>query len=314
VKKLALLMVLPLLLIPRGVYADTYDTHTLIRIELPDKEDWEFIVESRIDVVDAGKDWVRALATPQELERLTRARFRFEILYAEMEENRRLWREAEQVKAPVTYYTASAFNTVSPPAGSLMEHLLALHNTYPDITRLFDIGDSASGRFDIIAMQVTDNPDTEENEPEIRLYGNIHGDEKSGLMVTCDVLDWILENYATDPAARKLVNEAELWFVPMGNPDGNDSNSRFNADGVDLNRNFWGPVGNGDGPYPFSEPETQAIRDLTEVLGNRFVTSISFHGGAVCFNSVYNYTTAATPDEPIFFSARTGGPQGAAVV
>jgi hypothetical protein len=313
VKKLALLIWLPLLFIPGRVAGDTYDTHALIRIELPGKEDWEFVVASRIDVVDAGKDWVKALATPQELETLTRRRFRFEILYAEMEKNRRLWREAEGGKAPVAYYTASAFDTVSPPAGSLMEHLLALHNAHPDITRLFDIGDSVSGRYDIIAIEVTDNPGTEENEPEIRLYGNIHGDEKSGLMIVCDVLDWILDTYATDPAARKLVNEAELWFIPMGNPDGNASNNRYNANGVDLNRNFWGPVGNADGPFPFSEPETQAVRDLTEVMGNRFVTSISFHGGAVCFNSVYNYTSAATPDEPIFFSARTGGPQGAAV-
>ncbi|MCP4898541.1 MAG: hypothetical protein GY906_16325, partial [bacterium] len=84
--------------------------------------------------------------------------------------------------------------------------------------------------------------------------------------------------------------------------------SRYNDNNVDLNRNFSGPEGCSEPPC-FSEPETQAIRDLTEVMGKRFATSVSMHGGATCFNAVFNYTLNMTSDEPIFFSSWDGGPQ-----
>jgi len=188
-----------------------------------------------------------------------------------------------------------------------MEHLLALHNAHPAITRLYDIGNSQDGAYDILAIKVTDHPDLEEAEPEIRLYGNIHGDETGAMMVTVDVLDWLLSNYATNATAQKLIDGGELWFIPQGNPWGLMGRTRYNSRGVDLNRNFWGPNGSDESPA-WSEAETQAIRDLTEVMGKRFVTSLSFHGGAICFNAVYNYTSTATPDEPIFFESRNGGP------
>lgn len=304
-----------LLLLSIRLHADTYNERTLVRIELPVAADREFVQASPIDVVNAGPGWAKALLRPNEFRLLADRGIKVEILWDEMERDRALWRAADEAAAAhvpnFAYYTASHFNVVNPPAGSLMEHLLALHNAHPDITRLYDIGDTATGNYDIIAMQVSDNPDVEENEPKIRIYGNIHGDEKSALMVPCDVLDWILNNYPSNPDAVRLVQDAELWFIPMGNPDGNAASSRYNGHGVDLNRNFWGPDGNEDGT-PFSEPETQAIRDLTEVRGKRFAASISFHAGEICFNSVYNYTSAATTDEPIFFSSRTGGPNGGA--
>jgi len=86
--------------------------------------------------------------TPDQLDALTKQGFKIEILYAEMDEDRRLWKEADdaaaavaaqgpnetvQTKLPSAYYTASKFMMTSPPAGSLMEHLLALYNAHTDI-------------------------------------------------------------------------------------------------------------------------------------------------------------------------------------
>ncbi|HPR64791.1 MAG TPA: DUF2817 domain-containing protein [Thermoanaerobaculia bacterium] len=303
-----------------SVPADTYDTHTLIQIDTTAPFTISFLQESRFDIVNAGKGWVKALLSDEELRVLEDAGIPYSILYEEMAADRENFASPDDcgVISWPCYYTASTFNTVNPPSGSLMEHLLSLHTTYSDITRLYNLGPTQDGAYDILAIKVTDNPDAEEAEPEIRLYGDIHGDEVSGLMVTCDVLDWILTNYSSNTDAQKLVDEAELWFIPMGNPYGRSHNTRYNSRNVDLNRNFWGPNGNEDcEPYtnpcqPFTEKETQAIRDLTEVMGKRFVTSISFHGGAACFNSVYNYTSSPTSDEPIFFESRTGGPLGEA--
>jgi murein peptide amidase A len=61
-----------------------------------------------------------------------------------------------------------------------------------------------------------------------------------------------------------LVRAAQLWVIPEMNPDGTAADTRQNAHGVDLNRNFpfdWGPVTDPtyySGPSPGSEPETRA--------------------------------------------------------
>jgi murein tripeptide amidase MpaA len=111
----------------------------------------------------------------------------------------------------------------------------------------------------------------------------------------------LAENYATDPHIRDLVDQAEVWIVPLLNPDGLEytihfyrywrKNMRDNENrtyGVDPNRNYdymWGNDNEGSsaisssyvyrGPAPFSEPETQAIRDL--FAQRDFQVSINYH-------------------------------------
>ena len=85
-------------------------------------------------------------------------------------------------------------------------------------------------------------------------------------MVSCDVLDTILAGYTAAPqdaTAKKLVDETEMWFIPIGNPYGNANNTRYNSNGKDLNRNFWGPAGS-DVPPAWSEKETQ-IADVGRI-------------------------------------------------
>ena len=309
------ILVLAAAFAPGSVPADTYDTATLVAITTADKAEVQLLYDEKIDIVGRQGDMYRALLTDEQL-RLRRGKgLRVEILYAEMEQDRMRWAEASASYGLATsYYTASKFNTTNPPTGSLMEHLLQLRNASPAITRLYNLGATQDGAYDVIAMKVSRNPDAVEAEPKIRLYGNIHGDEKGGLMVTCDVLDTILAGYAAvpqDPIAKKLVDEAELWFIPMGNPYGNANSTRYNSRSIDLNRNFWGPVGSDASPA-WSEKETQIVRDLTETATadhskKRFAVSISFHEGEIVFNSIWNYTTAAPTDEPIFWSSRTGG-------
>jgi protein MpaA len=91
----------------------------------------------------------------------------------------------------------------------------------------------------------------------VLVVGSIHGDETAGMRV-----------------ARRLVAGAaprgvELWVVPTLNPDGVAADTRGNAHGVDLNRNFgfdWAHLGGGEysGTGPFSEPESRAARRLIE--------------------------------------------------
>ena len=98
-----------------------------------------------------------------------------------------------------------------------------------------------------------------EQAPEARLrvlvIGCIHGNETAGMRV-----------------ARRLIAahapaHTDLQVIPTLNPDGVAANTRGNAHGVDLNRNFpfgWRPLGGLEysGAHPLSEPESRAARGL----------------------------------------------------
>lgn len=182
-----------------------------------------------------------------------------------------------------------------------IDAVLAAH---PDICRSEIIGTSVQGR-DLRAVVVTANPGVEEIEPELRINGGLHGDEKAGIMTTLSYLETLTDNYATSPMCQYIVDNAEVWIIPVINPDGYNSNDRSNANGIDLNRNcsYMGP-GGGGGSTAFSEPETQALRDITmqnwpavENFVNPFCVGLSLHGGAACINTVWNYTGDPLPED-----------------
>ena len=82
----------------------------------------------------------------------------------------------------------------------------------------------------------------------------IHGDERAAV----DLADAFGRINRPD--------DLHLTIVPIANPDGWASETRRNARGVDLNRNFpWGwPLRWDSGPRPASEPETQAVMSFVE--------------------------------------------------
>ncbi len=191
-----------------------------------------------------------------------------------------------------------------PSITAINDSLDALVSRHPDICRLETIGYSVQGR-PIMAVVVSDNVGAEEVEPELRLVGAIHGDEKTSAMVALTYLQNLADNAATSPMCSHIVTTAETWVIPVMNPDGYAGNTRYNANSVDLNRNLsymWQP-GGGGGSSPFSEVETQALRDVTMKewpaltgLENPFCASLSLHGGEACFNYVWNYSSASVQD------------------
>ena len=99
------------------------------------------------------------------------------------------------------------------------------------------------------------------------MVGCIHGNEPAGIAITR-----LLES--SSPRG------ADLWVVPVLNPDGFAVGTRGNARGVDLNRNFpwrWRPLGGiyYSGSRPLSEPESRIAHRLIERL--RPTISIWFH-------------------------------------
>jgi hypothetical protein len=166
----------------------------------------------------------------------------------------------------------------------------------PEISEVVIIGTSVEGR-PIKAIKITDNPGVEEAEPEVRLIGSHHGDEKIAYMVILYFLQRLVNEYDNPPSNdfTRLVDNTELWAVPIMNVDGVHYNMRYNANGVDVNRDYsymW--AGEGGSPSPFSQPETCAVRDMSS--DNTFVVSHSHHSGATYINYVWNYVTMGPPD------------------
>ncbi len=181
------------------------------------------------------------------------------------------------------------------------------HIDYPEIVGgLISIGESLEGR-QIWAFKVSDNPELDESEPEVLYTGLHHAREPMSMMNLIYYVMYLTENYETDPVAAHIVNNRQLWFVPVVNPDGyvyNQStapsgggmhrkNKRSNGCtgydiGVDLNRNysyFWGYDDSGSDPYacgqtyrgtgPNSEPEIQAIAEFVET--HNFKLAFNYH-------------------------------------
>jgi len=179
-------------------------------------------------------------------------------------------------------------------------------NTYPAITRLYDLGHSVQGRV-LWGLKITDNPDTEENEPEVRICGLHHGNEFMSAELPLNLALHLVQNYGVNTSITDLVDSREIWIIPMVNPDGREANTRYNAHGIDLNRNYgYMP----ESSTPYSEPETQAIRN--NALQNNFVLSLSFHCSGDIVNYVWNYKTQRVPNNDVveFLSEQYGSHNG----
>ena len=87
-------------------------------------------------------------------------------------------------------------------------------------------------------VKISDNPDgaDDANEPDILFTSMIHSRELSALMGNIYFMWYLLENYATNSAVKHLVDNNELFFVPIVNPDGLRWNERYAPNGGGMNR------------------------------------------------------------------------------
>lgn len=138
------------------------------------------------------------------------------------------------------------------------EHLALMNDlaaAYPDLAEVVDLGPSVQGRR-LWAIRIT-GPG--EDKPAVMYHGGQHGNEIMGPAVIAYAAHHLLTNYEADPDVRAVVDGVEWFLLPIMNPDGYAAGRRYNANDVDLNRNWGGP---GSRENPFSEPETAAMRDF----------------------------------------------------
>lgn len=194
---------------------------------------------------------------------------------------------------------------------------------YPDLISVDSIGHSSEYGVPIYMAKLSDNPRENETEPSLLFIGQIHAEEIMGIEVVLELVKLHLENHDSDPYRSRIEGLQLFFIPTMNpegldvvyNEDYTyRKNCRDNigdgvfryhrgagwdTSGVDLNRNFGLHWDHGDaflaerevqyiynyyrGHAPFSEPETQAIRDL--VLQHRFLYSINYHSSRSGNNS-----------------------------
>ena len=174
--------------------------------------------------------------------------------------------------------------------------------TYPQLCHIDTIGVSVRDRL-ILSMYIEPQTVDDLYRPEFFYSSTIHGDEVTGYVMMLHLIDTLLSSYGTSPEITSLIDGTRISINPLANPDGtyrsgNNSvrgASRYNANNVDLNRNY---------PDPFApakeslEQENRAMIDY--VSAHHFRLSANLHGGSEvmnypwdCFTSLQNPHPAA---------------------
>ncbi len=182
--------------------------------------------------------------------------------------------------------------------GTFLNDLATAH---PDIMSVETIGSTNLGK-PLYLVKISDNVSLNENEPAIFFENTAHGDEIVAYTQGLHIIQWLVENYGINSDITEVVDNDEIFFVPLTNPDGNYDDpiygrSRYNDNGVDLNRNngYMWVTGSTYGPSPHSEPETQA---LLSVWGGTqpFVISQSGHSGTTAVSLPWSFHYDEPPD------------------
>jgi hypothetical protein len=222
-------------------------------------------------------------------------------------------------------------------AGGIQEELAAQAAGHRRIAELVVIGETVQGQ-DITAVRVTAEPSRIRagKRPTTVYIGAQHAREWITPEMVRRLLATVLDGYGNDREITRLVNDNELWFIPVANPDGYDftfqdgqrlwrKNMRDNdgdgtittGDGVDLNRNYptrWGYDNEGSspnpasetyrGPAPASEPETQALDRLVKRITPEFL--VNYHSAAELLLHGIGWQVATPSADDVLYEAMVG--------
>jgi hypothetical protein len=190
-----------------------------------------------------------------------------------------------------------------PTYDQYVEMMQAFASDYSHICRLDTFGTSVEGRL-LLALKISDHPEMEEAEAEFLYTSSMHGDEVVGIVLLLRHAKHLLEGYGTDTEITRLVDQLSIRINPVANPDGSYSAdngrslthaSRYNADGIDLNRNFPAPI--------TGQPDDSTGRALenrfmmTFLREHRFTLSANIHSGAEVVNYPWDHIYALHADD-----------------
>ena len=205
-----------------------------------------------------------------------------------------LWAATRNTSNPLLEY--HTYNELTAELGQFARE-------YPDICLVESAGKSGYCN-DLWIVKISDNVNIEEAEPEFKYISTMHGDEPVGMEMCLYLIETLLRNYGTDPRITNIVNETEIWIMPLMNPDGYIARTRRNGFNVNLNRDFPDRIKDPNNTTTDRQPETQAVMNLG--FHHSFVLSANFHSGALVVNYPYDSNESyenvytACPDDSLF--------------
>ncbi len=288
--------------------------YSMVDIYVPPSEFTEFLqLGLAIDECDIlPGSWYRVAVNARELQELKKSHFSYRMVIEDVEKYYASRYTQEDIKAAETYRATLDTQMKLGSMGGfytweeVLKNMDDLYQSYGGrnlITQKVSIGKSFEGR-DIYAIKISDNASTDESdrEPQVLYTALTHAREPAGMMTLFYFMYYLLENYDKDTRVQSIVDNRELYFVPVVNPDGYYYNQKSsptgggmrrkncNGSGIDLNRNFgpqelWDYPNGGSstsswsetyrGTAPFSEPETAALSNF--VRTKKFRTAINYH-------------------------------------
>ncbi len=312
--------------------------YSKVRVQIEDKEDIQRLASLDFDIDHYEADaesGISFFVTQDELQRLQTYGFTTEVTIPNFDEyysQQRLLDAANIDTVTRSGNVANGFDFGSMGGFYTYDEVIAkldeMKTDYPNlITAKTSIGTTIEGNT-IWMVKISDNPDLDEAEPAVYFDGLHHSREPLSMATNINYMFWLLEHYDTDSDVEFLINNRELYFVPVVNPDGYLYNESTNPNGgglwrknrkvdpggcvgVDLNRNYSyefahdGSCASTDpcsntyhGGTPFSELESIAVRDLLAVIEPNMAFSI--HSTAGSYLMPYGFDV--TPPEYEIYS------------
>ena len=251
-----------------------------ITIENPQQVKQLYDLKLNMDFFGPGYDHITAYVTPEELSQIESLNIPYKIEIEDMNNfNKNFWLLVE------SYHSYQ----------DIIDLADSLSTTFPSICKKYIFGYSIQNR-QCAALKISDNVDIDEPEPEVLFDGGIHGDEIGGPENIIRFARDLCTQYGTEPTITDLINTREIWLYLMDNPDGRANMSRYNANGVDLNRDWaymWDSWGGSPGAC--SQIESKNLRSC--MYSNQFVVHTTYHSGTEIISYPWSYRPNACPDQ-----------------
>ncbi|RZA07536.1 MAG: hypothetical protein EOP11_07420 [Proteobacteria bacterium] len=160
---------------------------------------------------------------------------------------------------------------------------------YPGLVTIVEYGLSA-GKRPLRALRI--NSDDRRAKPALLITAATHGDELITTEVLMSLVDTLLEKNGQDPRFTRMIQDHDLYFIPVVNADGFAERDRYDY-GQDPNRSY---------PYP-NDPARAPTTSIKAIISffeeKKFAGSIDFHayGEMVMFPWAYTYDPIAADAE-----------------
>ncbi|KAK9513100.1 hypothetical protein O3M35_001365 [Rhynocoris fuscipes] len=184
----------------------------------------------------------------------------------------------------------------------LYDYLRDVNDNYQNISHLYSIGTTTLGE-ELWVLMLTLAPSHESTVPNVKIVGNIHGNEPVGRELILHLIRVLLYGYViNDEEVIHLLRTTKIHFLPSANPDGfskavegecNIGPGRKNANNVDLNRDFL-PIFSMDDKEFHRQREIETTAIVQWMSEIHFVLSVSIHSGSLVV--VYPYDEATPGD------------------